>query len=62
MEMNDRLKAAYMSRAHLAELVGVSTKTTYNWGAEPPQYVLTIIKQYRVIFIHDQVTKWRGKL
>ena len=62
MELNDRLKDARLKRAKLAELVGVSVKTTYNWGASPPHYVLTIIEQYYEIFCHDQQRLWNDNL
>ena len=62
MELNDRLKDARLKRKHLAELVGVSVSSTYNWGANPPKYVLTIISQYKILRIHEIMETWKEQL
>lgn len=62
MEFNTRLKEARLDRDALAELVGVTVKATYNWGANPPRYVITIIEQHKEMFVYRQIRQWIGKL
>jgi len=45
-EFNKLLSQSGLTRDEVANMVGVTPKTTYNWNDNAPRYVITILEQH----------------